>query len=815
MRFTFHSLFAILSLSASVLVFGQAPQPAPNSDAIYQQIRGIHIGDEAVTVSNYDLKRDAATFHLRAGKVCFLTAVQGKVVGAVFEGEGAMSLTPPLPAEANMLKLLTKEDTFNETFGKMMLWFTDSTYDELKKANPSTAGGCDPGPLQDSQNALRKKVNYNLAGRILEDVLSPEPGGLFVAFVHGQRYEDKMVFSIDPHGSPNVEPEEIELSTYDENKAGIWTAFHLSGEYAKGVASGAERNAAIHIEHQQLDTTIEKNANLIGKATTTFVAQTNGVRVVPFNLFGSLRVQSVTANGVPLAFIQEDKKDDPDFFVILPTPLAKGGEYTITTNYSGKEAVSNEGGGNYFPIARDNWYPNSVGNALGEYSTYDLEFRIPKGMKIAAAAANLVSEDNNGSQNITQWKSEGAQTVAGFQFGRFKMQEAKLTNPDYLVQSYANEEPPDAIKGLLHAVNNELPTEGLMDSRSSDVALGTMSTLPLIKKSLAEGQLAIGLYTQYFGPIPFKRLAITQQTSCSFGQSWPSLVWLPMCSFYDATIRHQLGLDDDRGYWKSVTPHEVAHQWWGHEVGFNSYRDQWMSEGFADMSAGLFLQLVEKNPKKFIQFWNDQRELMLEKNRMGYRAIDVGPVTMGYRLNNSRVGFDITRRIIYPKGAYILHMVRMMMWSGKTGDQNFRDTMQDFVRTYAGKTATTEDFKAVLEKHMTPDMIAMAGGKNSMDWFFNEYVYGTDLPAYSFEPSFKNGSDGATIFSFKLTQSGVGGNFRMMVPIYLELEDGRTAMLGRVRMTGDTTVSQEVPLGNTKVKSATINYFDDVLASPN
>ncbi len=517
-------------------------------------------------------------------------------------------------------------------------------------------------------------------------------------------------------------------------------------------------------------------------------------------------------NGSPLSFIQEDKKDDSQFFVVLPAPLPKGSEYTITTNYSGKEAISNEGGGNYFPNpgARDSWYPNSF-SPLGEYSTYDMGFRIPKGMKIAAAAANLVSEDNTGGQNITQWKSEGAQTVAGFNFGRFKMQEAKLTNPEYLVQSYANEEPPDVIKNLLQAVNGAFPGE---ENQVSGVALGTMSTLPMIKKSLAEGELAVQLYSQYFGPLPFKRLAITQQTSCNFGQSWPSLVWLPMCSFYDATVRHQLGLDDDRGYWKGVTPHEVAHQWWGHQVGFNSYRDQWMSEGFAEMSSSLFQQLVEKNPKKFIQFWNDQRDLMLEKNREGFRAIDVGPVTLAYRLNSSRTG-DIARRLIYPKGAYILHMVRMMMWNQRTGDEPFRQMMQDFVRTYGGKAATTEDFKAVLEKHMTPDMVTMAGGKNSMDWFFNEYVYGTALPAYKLEYSFDTGADGKNIFNFKVTQSGVDDTFRMLVPVYFELEDGRTVMIGRVRATGNTTISQQVAIGAGKPKAAMLNHFNDVLASPN
>jgi hypothetical protein len=211
--------------------------------------------------------------------------------------------------------------------------------------------------------------------------------------------------------------------------------------------------------------------------------------------------------------------------------------------------------------------------------------------------------------------------------------------------------------------------------------MGSMDTTGMLKHALAEGEVAVPLYTDYFGPLPYKQVAMTQQTACNFGQSWPALVWLPICSFFDSTVRHDLGLDfGDRGYWKVVAPHEVAHQWWGHMVGFNSYRDQWMSEGFADMSASLFIQLVEKNPKKFAEFWRDERELITEKNREGFRAIDVGPLTMGYRLNNSRTG-NISRDLIYPKGAYILHMIRMMLWDTKNGDGNFKATMQDFVKT--------------------------------------------------------------------------------------------------------------------------------------
>jgi len=343
-----------------------------------------------------------------------------------------------------------------------------------------------------------------------------------------------------------------------------------------------------------------------------------------------------------------------------------------------------------------------------------------------------------------------------------------------------------------------------------------MNTTGLNKKALAEGQLAFQLYTDYFGPSSFKHLQLTQQTACNFGQSWPELVWIPICYYFDTTVRHRLGVDwRDRGYWTVVTPHEVAHQWWGHTIGFNSGRDQWMSEGFSDFSASLYISTIASDPKKFIKFWNDEREILLERDAQGFRAIDVGPLTLGYRADNTRTGANVTRRLIYPKGAYILHMLRMMMRDRQTGDQRFKDTMQDFVKTYSGKAATTEDFKAMMEKHMTPEMDLEANHR--LDWFFNEYVYGTQLPSYNLQSSFEPGSDGDMVFSFKLTQSNVNDKFRMVVPIYLEMADGNMLFLGRIRMVGNDSIEQKVPIKGlkTKPKAAVLNYYDDVLASPN
>lgn len=241
-----------------------------------------------------------------------------------------------------------------------------------------------------------------------------------------------------------------------------------------------------------------------------------------------------------------------------------------------------------------------------------------------------------------------------------------------------------------------------------------------------------------------------------------------------------------------------------------------MSEGFADFSASLFLQsaYAQKGPKEFITFWDDERKSILEKNPQGFRAIDVGPLTMGYRLNNSRTGVSITRDLIYPKGAYVLHVIRMLMWDRRTGDDKFKATMQDFVKTFAGRAATTEDFKAMVEKHMTNEM-DVAGDKK-MDWFFNQYVYGTALPSYKLDYTFENGADGILSFNFTVTQSNVDDNFRMLVPIYLELADGRIVSLGRARLSGSSSVAMKVPLKGMKdrPRRAILNYYDDVLASP-
>jgi hypothetical protein len=798
----------------------QTARALANNDAVYLALRNIRTGPEAISVSGFRFKRDAGIFTFRSGTFYLLQPVNGKITGAVFFGDGAFGLTPPVESERRYLKFLAK-DEFVEHFSEAVFRFTDETEQEIRKAEVKDAAASAGNPddlLHEVQQELKKRLKENLDARLLQDVLSSRPGGKFCAFIKGKRYGGKLIYDIDPQGvvsyvpdpppifraGPRISrhfsltPEEVALTAWDENHYGIWTAFHLSSEYAAGTASSGENNLPFNIQHQKLDAQIEKSGRLSGLAETTFTASRDGVRVLAFDLFPTLRVDWVAgSDGQPLPFIQEGIEEDSDFSVILPRELKKDESYTIITKYSGKDAITNENNGNYYPLARENWYPSQ---GLGHYATYEMTFRVPKGMKLASTGQPLRTV-NEGKETVSEWKSEAPQAVAGFNFGEFRTQQSRDLGNNYDVETDVNAESPDIVEYLRSG-----PYSG---------AVGTLSTVSMMKKATAEAQVALDLYTDYFGEQPYKRLAMTQQTALNYGQSWPGLVFLPISYFFDSTARHFIGFGNDHGFFKSVGPHEIAHQWWGHTVGWNSYRDQWMSEGFAECSASIFLQLIYRDHglDDYHEFWAEQRKLLTETNTQGRRAVDVGPLTLGYRLSTAKTGFDVTRNLIYPKGAFILQMVRFMLQdnSVKDVDGRFKALMHDFTATYASRPATTEDFKAMLEKHMTREMDLT--GNHTMDWFFNQYVYGTEYPHYKFEHSFSTDTDGTPLLNLKLTQSRVSENFVSLVPVYIQLGKGNVVRLGRASVRGNTSLERHIRLKGVQQKPerALIAYYDDLL----
>jgi aminopeptidase N len=344
--------------------------------------------------------------------------------------------------------------------------------------------------------------------------------------------------------------------------------------------------------------------------------------------------------------------------------------------------------------------------------------------------------------------------------------------------------------------------------------LSSLNTTGMASTVLVEAQNSTRVYNSFFGKLPYKRMAMSQQPAGFFGQAWGTLVFMPYIAFIGSTHRVQLlGMQGGtNGFWREVAPHEVAHQWWGHMVGWTSYRDQWMSEGFSEFSTSIYIQYVKNDTNKFIEFWEEQRKLITEASPQtkGRKPYTVGPLTQGYRLNSAKTG-NIARAMIYPKGAFVLHMLRMMMFDRdkRTGDAKFKAMMQDFLASHYNKDVSTNDFKKIVEKHMLP---AMDVDKNrSMDWFFDQWIYGTEMPSYELTYQIGTGENGKPTLSGKITQSGVSDKFVMLVPVYLDFGKG-WVYLGSARMAGNTTVELNNISLPEKPKKVAVAALQDVLA---
>jgi len=197
-------------------------------------------------------------------------------------------------------------------------------------------------------------------------------------------------------------------------------------------------------------------------------------------------------------------------------------------------------------------------------------------------------------------------------------------------------------------------------------------------------------------------------------------------------------------------------------------------------------------------------------NQGKYNVAGLPPGT--YVLTVSAAGFNETRRneVKVDEGAAAtvdmkLEMRQMMKDSNQVGDKRFIAMMQDFIKSHYNKDVSTEDLKRIVEKHMTKEM-DLAGNKR-MDWFFDQWVYGTEMPSYQFD--YQIGSDGA--LTGKITQSGVSPKFMMPIPVYVDYGKG-WVRLGVAGIAGNSTVDLgKVPLGK-GAKRAAICAMNDVLA---
>ncbi len=791
-----------ISVAAKALAFD-------NSDPLYRQLRSVALGD-TFHFDNFTLRIDVGTFQFQKGTLTFLHPVNGIVTGAIFIGEGHFGLKPVIPLESRELNRRTGADEFNEDFTTAVFRFTG---EERLKFMQGLGERIEPSseaaevlhnwrermrqrreqPLGFTQYLLQGETMDNVDADILAAIYNPAHPEFFNAYLRGKKHKDLRFFVRNRVGAlPQLDsPEEVALINYDPEGMddGVWYLAHLKTEYSSHTARSSEDRRLFATHRYKIETVIAKNGHLFSTATVSFEPLVAGERVLKFGLLPNLRVTRVTdEQGQDMYFIQESRKEDGSFYAILPAAPPLGKELSLNVEYAGDKVLEEAGEGNFYVGARTSWYPNL--NGFGEHAFYDLTFKVPKKYKVISVGA-LKEESIEQDLAVSHWITPIPVAVAGFNYGDYQ----RLDLPDditgYKISGYYLSELPDNLRGYR--------------------ALQSMAPRGMTKYALEQTRAELQLCTLYFGRSPYEEVHITEQPNFNFGQSWPNLIYLPISAYTDSTQRWMLfGTIDSKftGFVQEVTPHEVSHQWWGHTVGWASYHDQWLSEGFAEFSAGLFLQqAVGPNwMKDYIDFWERLRKRILEKNNFGVAPNDAGPLWMGLRLASPR-SENAYQNVTYPKGAYVLQMLRSLMYSPDDQDKAFIAMMHDFVQSHRDKPASTESFKAVAEKHMTKLMDLEKNGR--LDWFFDEWVYGTEVPRYHFEYQTIPQDAGKVKLHMTITQSEVDDHFAMLVPVFADFGKG-WVRFGQVGVVGNSTRSADVILPS-QPKKVALNAFKDIL----
>jgi aminopeptidase N len=275
-----------------------------------------------------------------------------------------------------------------------------------------------------------------------------------------------------------------------------------------------------------------------------------------------------------------------------------------------------------------------------------------------------------------------------------------------------------------------------------------------------------------FGAYPYETFGAALHPF-GFGQGFPTLLMIPPAQRSNQNVR------ESDVY--SFIAHEAAHQWWGNIVAWRSYRDQWLSEGFAQYSGLLYAVKRQKDPEKTtMEMVRALRDSLREMPRTVVgggkgRLNDIGPIILGLRLNTTKT-LGAYQTLIYNKGALVLRMLHFLMSNPTNGnDAAFLAMMKDFVEKYRNGAARTEDFWSVASQHFARTPIASKFGLRDLDWFFKQWVYGTGLPSYQLEYELKPQPDGALLLSGVVKQDNVGPDFLMVLPLVMSFDNNQEA----------------------------------------
>jgi len=780
--FTIPRAIALLPLLAAPAAAQQPDRYEPVFDALRQMTAR---ADSVASVHNVSLQRDAIHFQLDNGTLYLATPVAGRAIAAIFIGEGSVTFAPPLQVERREARRVLGDSVVNSRISAAAFVFTDSTLTELERQITFDARG----DLGRASGVLHDALDRLVDGRdvlqptLIIDLMNGEANGFFYAHVKREHGEDLM-FSLDPD---DAEPVALLRGGREGGKFQIVSEFRRAQDLNDTTARAAEGRDALRPDSYRIEATIPKGLGFSANSTLRLTARRDGVRWVPLTLLSELQVDTVSDDtGAPLTFFRTKKS--PALWVRFATPARAGEARSVHVAYHG-DLIG------YMSIVDEmtRWWPIEVSSQLhtsldrwyfvkssydwfpryGEQPTdVDLTFHTSQRYRLASIG-RLVDFHTTGDMVTTHWTTERPADQVCFSVG--ELSEFKIADPRIPpVTVHSNDEAHHRLDRFFLTLENKVGASlwvaRLLSRQSPEQDVGGDVANSLAFFTRVYGKPLFDHY--YAAEIPF-----------DYGQAFPGLIYLPVWTFQAV---------GDSGYDEILRAHEVAHQWWGIGVEPATYRDHWLSEGFAEFSGWWYMQLVLRdNPKFFKHLEHWRKEIRGRRN-------EASPIGIGARaaFRHPRDAYLMT----YYKGAWVLQMLRNMMLDFRTMKEDaFEDMMQDFYQEYKGKRATTRDFARVVERHIGLPM----------DWFFDQWVNGTAVPRYILSWHADTTPDHRYALRLRIRQEDVPADFLMPVPLRIELAGGGRAY-ARVNVHGPLTeATLQLPAEPTEVE---LNPLESVLA---
>ena len=775
--------FAIFAAPVSAQTFARSPRE------LYDSLNALRVDPAAVySVRQLELRRADARITFAEGTLAFLAPLDGKITGAVFTGSGHALCIPRDAVEKQQLAHFLGAPLVDQEFRTGYFRFTDPAAEELlRQLREQNAFPHENLAFVSRWDEVTARLNPPHSLRIVADWVSENHDSYFSAVLDGATTGPfDLVLDARREESFSIgQPKTVEsVAFYD-----LWTAYRPAGFTPPPVPFRAL--------HYSIDSSVLPARSLEGAAAVSIRAERGGERMVVFELSRSLAVDSVeNEKGQSLAFFQNEglnkrersRRGNDALAVVLDRIPRKNDEFLLRIRYRGS-VFSDAGNGVIFVGDRGSWYPHLGGT--DEFAPYELSLRWPRHLRLVATGTRL-EEREDGEFSAGRWKSEKPIAVAGFNLGDYSS--AAVTEGGYSVEVFANRQLEQGLRARIAAP--DLPADPFFRSRTPfgippAERLGMPAPVPspadALRQFARDVSSSIRFYETYNGPFPYPQLNVSQIPG-TFGQGWPGLLYISTLSFLPAGAQQRAGLNEaGREHFSELVPfHEVAHQWWGNIVGWRSYRDQWINEAFANYLALLFAD-SQKKPGRALHDWlkRYKTQLVTKASAEEFSPGDTGPLVLGNRLGSSKspAGFE---QVIYSKGAWVIHMLRMMLRqpAAKNPDARFIALLHTLQTKYAFAALTTADLQREVEAVMTPAM-DIEGGR-SMDWFFEDWVRGVGIPHYRVEFSVKQIESGYLVRG-KLRQSGVPRGFAATVPLYARFASGRTEPLGAVTVSGEET----------------------------